>query len=99
MIIKIGQTSWRTEQVLMEDFGEIDSMNALIKINSLQQQNQKIDTLLHEVLHATIETYGVPMGGVDAEEAILRTLTPALLNVLCDNPDLVDVLTGELLFY
>lgn len=96
MLIAIGQTAWKIEQsFIMEDFGRTDPMSATITLNGTQQVDQYRDTLLHEVLHAIISAYGVPMGGPDSEEAILKTLTPALLDVLCDNPELITALTGK----
>jgi len=54
------------------------------------------DTLLHETLHALIAQTGLsegsgPLSG-DAEEQVVRALTPLLLHVLRENPKLIQFL-------
>ena len=93
MNVKIGQTEWSIIEIEYgSEFGQTDPMNAVILLNKSQQKDQMRDTLLHEVLHAIVCAYGVPMGDPESEEAILKTLTPALLDVLCVNPKLTEKL-------
>lgn len=49
------------------------------------------DTLMHELLHALSDTYGVEW--VKDEERMVSRLAPLLLTVLRDNPTLVEALT------
>ena len=50
-------------------------------------------TVLHEILHACADVVGVDDD--KAEERVVTVLSPALLQVLRDNPRLVEWLTGE----
>lgn len=46
------------------------------------------DTLLHEIIHAILQAYEMD------NEKLVRILTPALLGVVKDNPELVLFLQG-----
>lgn len=51
-----------------------------------------VETLLHEVLHAIIEVYGIRVLMPEGDEAFVTVLTPALLHTLRANPTLVRAL-------
>lgn len=55
-----------------------------------------IDTLLHEALHAVIGVHAVDAGDYDEEEKLVRQLTPGLVALLRDNPELVAAITQDL---
>lgn len=96
MIIQIGQTKWTVEHTDLEDeFGITDHFQAKILVKKDQTKDQLRDTLLHEVLHAICFNYGVSTKDEETEEAILKTLTPVLLDVLCRNPKLVTFLLNK----
>ena len=50
-------------------------------------ENLNRDTLLHEILHAITHLKGVP---VHDEENMIRTLTPALIEFVTQNPEVVE---------
>lgn len=66
-----------------------------ITVDPSMCRDQMADTVLHEVIHCVLEQ-GVEVGKIstsnveDFEEYLVRRLTPRLLAVLQDNPDLVD---------
>lgn len=56
--------------------------------NQLKDKHLKINTLIHEMLHAIGFEYNVFRGLEDQEEFIVDTLANALCTVMKDNPDL-----------
>lgn len=55
------------------------------------------ETLLHEVLHAVFHNVGLSERfGEKTEEQVVRSLSPALFDLLRRNPDLVSYLVGGL---
>lgn len=76
-------------------FGQTDHNACTIIIDGRLAECQKRDTVLHEVTHVIVATVGLAdEWGVDREEAVVRRMTPMLLSVLRDNPDLVAYLTA-----
>ena len=62
-------------------------------------RDQEADSVLHEILHAIIRNLGLGSGSsvladADAEESLVAALSPALLDLLRRNPDLVAYLTA-----
>lgn len=54
------------------------------------------ETVLHEVLHAVLYTTGISNRfSENAEEHLVRALSPALFQMLRDNPQLVTYLVGS----
>ena len=97
MNIQIGQTSWKVVVVDgMEDFGQTDYFHAILRLREDQTQDQMKDSLWHEIIHAACFAYGVPIGSLEQEESIIKTLAPVLLDILCRNPELISVLVGDL---
>lgn len=76
-------------------YGFSDHRQSRIAIAPNQSESSKRDTLLHEVLHCV--TFVMGMGKtieeMPEEELVLR-LSPQLLSVLRDNPELLSYLTG-----
>jgi hypothetical protein len=74
--------------------GQQDWNNLEIRVDPAQQDGCARDTLLHEVMHACYAQTSFRGGDVD-EEGIINALTPWLLGVLRDNPELIEFLTKE----
>lgn len=76
-------------------FGETDNTNSEIHVHPNQSLQNKRDTLIHEILHAILFASGAKrvLGwSAEREEKVIRLLSPWLLAVLQDNPDLIDYL-------
>jgi len=72
--------------------GETDPDQTEIKIRSTQSLSSAQNTLLHEILHAIVWESGyrqVADLSTDQEETMVRVLTPWILAVLQDNPDVL----------
>lgn len=73
-------------------FGLMLPFEQKIVVNPRQGDDMKRDTVLHEVLHAILLGMGLED---DLEERVISTVSPALLDTLRRNPDLVEYLTGS----
>ena len=69
--------------------GRFNSHELVIDIVLSESPVYTLDTLLHEILHAAVFTYNIPMGD---EECMVRPLATALTQVMVDNPDVVKYL-------
>lgn len=93
MKIKVGPIDWEVHYSSgSEDFGSTDYLAGVIYLNPNQGKALFADTLFHELIHATVAQFGIRFESPEQEEAIIRTLAPALLDVLCSNPHLTDYL-------
>lgn len=96
MKIRVGQTIWNVVATPhMEDFGLVEFDKATILLNDNQTGDMIRDSLLHELLHVLLWSYGINLGSPEQEEAVVKTLAPVLLDVLCNNTDLLSVLLGD----
>jgi hypothetical protein len=59
-----------------------------------QEDGQKRDSLMHEALHALFAMLGLDQEWGTKTEGYVTRLSPALLALLRDNPDLVGYLTA-----
>jgi hypothetical protein len=76
--------------------GRSDHSKQTITIDPSQGDDQKADTLLHEVLHAVWAATGLyQTPAAKHEEVIVTTLSTTLLDTLRRNPALVSALVGE----
>ena len=83
--IKVGSVPVRVVFAEMEDFGEwAYTASPEIRINKDLCPQVKACTLLHEILHAVCDVYGVRL----AERDVL-TLEQGLAQVCVDNPEVV----------
>ena len=83
------------ERQIVGPQGHHDPVALRILVTEQQAPGQQRDTLLHEVLHALTEMTGLHNEwSEEKEEAVVRRLTPALLDVLRRNPDLVEFLVA-----
>jgi hypothetical protein len=96
--VKIGGQSWRVKvgPIHTDDgdylYGRTVPRRLLIQVAADQAAAQARDTMLHEILHAVVSNTALGMSDAD-EEQLIRTVTPWLLAVLRDNPDLTGFLT------
>lgn len=76
--------------------GITDLDHQTIAISTKQSEDQIADTYLHEALHAifSLTTLHRDMK-LKREEDIIKRMTPALLQVLRDNPRFVEFVTGR----
>ena len=67
---------------------------AVMRINIDQHPSQLIETFLHECLHALWAIAG--FCGRDEEEDFVTRLSPLLLTLFVDNPEIFDLIDGHL---
>ena len=93
----IGAADYRiVEKRHFDLLGETENVDCRIKLRAKQAPSCKRDTLLHEVLHAIIFCSGMVKTedlSHEAEERLVRQLSPWILALLRDNPQLVSYLT------
>jgi hypothetical protein len=91
--LRIGGGRWDVRvRRLRGKYGETQLNQSVVTLDPDQSTVVARDTLLHEVLHAVIANTSLGLGR-KAEERLIRTLSPQLLAVLRDNPQLVLFLT------
>ena len=86
----------------MEDsYGETHTRQKRIKISNLIPHQVQRETLFHELIHASFaETPVIELikdleDNEKIEEAIVRTLSPILLQVLLENQEVSDFILGN----
>ncbi len=84
----------RSVKELTGAVGEWKAGEYLIEILQGQEALDTADTLLHEVMHATLHCQGRESGG-DVEEAYVRALASGMLIVLRENPKLTQYLLQD----
>lgn len=78
-----------------DPFGWTDWKRELIVVDRNLPAITRRDTLLHEVLHVVNWASGLQERlGVDEEELVTRQLSPWLLMLMRDNPELIKFLQG-----
>lgn len=72
--------------------GSYNNTDHEIKIRSGMKANERINTVIHECLHAIVYTYGLKKGfkGDDEEENLVNTLANGLTEVFVRNKELVE---------
>lgn len=78
-----GKTVW----------GNAGMGNSTIEVEESLAPGPKRTTLLHEVVHVALDHAGYRK--VAKDEGLVNALAHSLLQVLRDNPEFVEVLTGE----
>lgn len=93
--VSVIVTSDRDEGRLEDSEGFYLSSQATIYINDKQCESEQIATLLHECLHACFYTYGMReiITDKEKEEYIVNTLSNAFIQIIRDNPKLIELLT------
>lgn len=89
MRIKAGPSVYtvRSSRDLNAELGTTDCDRLEILLSTEQSPERRRVTLMHEVLHVVFDLAGIGIGE-DKEEDLIRPLTPALLQILRDNPAL-----------
>jgi hypothetical protein len=72
------------EQVM----GTYEQEQSRILIKSSMSRSSVRDTLVHEIIHAILQHYEMD------SEKIVRILTPAIVSIIRDNPQLISFLTA-----
>jgi hypothetical protein len=80
------------------NFGETHFKSNTIYIDPDQSEQNKRDTLWHEIMHAALWVTGMEMRmrnkeNIPTEEELVRALSTVQLQVLRENPGLVEYLT------
>lgn len=95
--IQIGPYAYTIERTHDETlkagdtWGDHDIGEQRIRVRTDASPDCSRDTVLHEILHAICEVYGVRPR---KEERLVRQLSPAILDVFDRNPELLDYLFG-----
>lgn len=76
-----------------EAWGMCDRASTVILLAETTSHQKQREVLLHEVLHAIYGVTGLHHKDGAPEELVVTDLSPTLLSVLRDNPDLVAYLT------
>jgi hypothetical protein len=97
--IKVGHfvyrvERWRSEGEAGDRWGECDHGELVIRLRPVIPGTQLADTLIHEILHAIHNVWGLRVG--DDEERIVAVTATALLTVFRDNPKLLAWLGANL---
>lgn len=66
-----------------------------IHINEHQSKVNKVNTVIHEVLHAIVHTQGIPIND-ELEEQVVNALANGLTQVIRDNPHLMQYILEQL---
>lgn len=93
--IRVGYQDVKITAVdLGDDFGNYNSVTALLKFNPDKGRREIVNTIIHECLHALIYTSGALRRNIfakeDDEELVVYTLANGLTQVFLDNPALLD---------
>lgn len=85
IVIEQHEGYWNKDDVRV--YGEFDERNSTINLDVDASADVIRETILHEILHAILGMYDKD------DEALVRELSPMLLQVLRENPRLVLALT------
>lgn len=95
--VKLGGQTWQLRRTSIESdlnlFGRTKVRHSLIEIDNDQSPGQERDTVLHELLHAiasVIQVFADP----GEEERAVSAISPWLLSLVRDNPELIAYLTS-----
>lgn len=100
--VEVGGVDYRLSFYGEEDhrthntYGMCDKVHKVIALSPLMREEQAATTVLHEVLHAIVEEYGmdevVPEG---LEEYIVKVMANGLSSALRKKPELLRVLAAS----
>lgn len=82
---------------LEDSEGFYQSSQSMICINNRQCFSEQVATLFHECLHAIFYTHGMReiIDDKDKEEYVVNTMAAAVINLLKENPKLVDLVVNH----
>ena len=97
-IIKIGYVDAKVNAVESREiekrdniFGEWFAKNHEIDFDGDMADGEKLNTILHEVLHAIVHVWGIDFKSFDTsheqEEHVVNAMASALITVFKDNPE------------
>ena len=78
----------------LECTGTIDYCNNLISILETLGESQKKVTLMHEIMHGIVYERTLDLNKSD-EETVVNELGKGFINVIRDNPELIDYITKK----
>ena len=90
--IRVGPHVYKVTRKPSPDNGECDFDGVAINVKPRLRRGKAKEILLHEVLHATTHP-SLNGSGAHTDEEFVTGISPVLLQVLQDNPDLVEYLT------
>lgn len=100
MNVKIGNRNYNVlfETPVQNDElvdGSIDYSKSEIKVSQNISVDYQRETLLHEVLHGVVEDAKLyEFFDDEVLEKLVTTVTPRLIQMLCDNPELIQFITN-----
>lgn len=93
--LKVGSSIYELIEADVEEFGRCEIDTSRIVVRKGLCGNQKAKTLFHEVLHAIVYEYAVPVNEVQEEE-LIRKLESGVCAFIMDNPKLFDTMVKNL---
>lgn len=93
--IKVGSSIFDLSEADVEEFGRCEIDTSKIVIRKGLCGNQKAKTLFHEVLHAIVYEYAVPVSELQ-EEDMIRKLESGVCAFIIDNPKVFDAMVKDL---
>jgi Zn-dependent peptidase ImmA (M78 family) len=72
---------------LREIFGQFHAKEQVIEYDSSLQNDEIVNTILHEVAHGICHTMGIKFNNNEDEEHFVNTFTAGLVTVFKDNPN------------
>ncbi len=85
MIIKVLGRRVKIKMEEISDYGRLSADGKTIIINQELQDDDILDTLLHELLHVIFSVLGIDL---EEEETLVHQLAAVLAAILIDNPEL-----------
>lgn len=77
------------------EYGHTHKVNSVISVNLMGNSIEQVNTLIHECLHAIYHTQGIKTDG-DVEELVVNSLANGLVQMIRDNPQLIEYILSEL---
>lgn len=94
--LQIGYRTYRVDEVpgtpMGDAVGTHQWLAGVITVDSLQDQIEKANTVIHEVMHAYVRMHSLPVGDADSEEIIVRVLANAMCDLCRRNPEFMKFL-------
>jgi len=100
---KSGYFNWKiywSDEVAEELYGKTDTSTKTVTIYKCANEQMTRETLLHELLHVVMEdkaeavfNFDPDKKEYDKEENLIRLISPVLMQLLADNPELVKFLS------
>jgi len=98
--VKIGIGVFKIKETdNLSDLGNTDSASMTIDINKKQNDQQKVITTLHEVIHGIFCMYNISRVlkmTAEQEETLVCLLEPALCSLIKDNPELIKLIATKI---